>query len=55
MKVKISIPIDIVMELDDVENVHDAKEQVKSICRDDPSIIVTALEDTDKPIFMTYL
>ncbi len=55
MKVKISIPVTIEMELDDVENVHDAKEQVKSICRDDPSIIVAAIKDTEAPIFMTYL
>jgi len=34
------------MILDDYTTIEDAKEQVKSICFDDPSIIVATIDET---------
>ena len=56
MKVRISIPIIITMELDDIKDLDDAKEQVSSICFDDPSIIVETIKETDDGnILMTFI
>ena len=44
MYVRVTIPIEISMVLEDVATVDEAKEQVKSICADDPSIVSQAID-----------
>ena len=46
-QVRISIPVTISMVLDKADSVADAVVQVKSICYDDPNIVVAAINETD--------